>query len=821
MRRTLLADGWTVHRRSSAFEERLGLGPEGVPVTLPHDAMLGSGRSPSGTAATAFYAGGEWEYRRTLERPSKTGSVCLEFEGVYRDALVLVNDNPVAHRPNGYTGFVVQIDHLLRDGENRIRVQARSHQDSRWYPGGGIYRPVWLLAAGRVHLAPDGVQVLTPEVDDEVAVVAVSALVRNQSGVTSTARVSFEVVDESDTVVASAEAPATTFPGDVLTVRQRLCVTAPRRWGPAHPSLYRCRVSLTDDDDVLDEESTTFGIRSLSLDPVRGLRLNGEPLLLRGACVHHDNGPLGAATFDRAEERRVELLQAAGFNAIRSAHNPLSKAMLAACDRLGVLVMDEAFDMWEQPKSEHDYALRFAEWWESDLEAMVRKDINHPSVILYSIGNEIPEAGQPHGSRRGRALAEKIRSLDPSRFVTEAVTGLLMGGPEMFDELRSGLADAEAQEAGDGEGNASGGTSGLAERLNALMRAPSVGIRSAETFSYLDVAGYNYMESRYELDGGAYPNRVIVGSETHAAAIDTGWAAVRRLPHVIGDFTWTGWDYLGEAGIGRTAYPEPGSPAGPGSFLGEYPWRTAWCGDIDITGHRRPQSYYREIVFGLRSDPYVAVRRPAHHGQEAVSTPWSWTDSVSSWSWDGYEGAPVTVEVYADADQVELFLNGRSVGTRPAGATRRFRAEFETVYEPGRLEVVARRRGAETGRAGLRSAKGPVRLDVTADRARMTAHPHDLAFVAITLVDDEGVLHGGPDRRVSLTVEGPGMLQALASADPVSEERFADTACTTFDGRALAVIRPIGAGQIVVTVTADECDPQTVRLEAEPSQEQA
>jgi beta-galactosidase len=816
LRRTLLHDGWTVHPRSSAFEERLGLGPEGVPVTLPHDAMLGSARSPSGTAATAFYAGGEWEYRRSLERPRLPGPVYLEFEGVYRDALVLVNDNPVAKRPNGYTGFVVQIDHLLRDGENQIRVQARSYQDSRWYPGGGIYRPVWLLVAGGVHVAPGGVAVLTPEIDDEVAVVAASALVRNQSGATSKAHVRFEVVDDSDMVVASAEAPASTFPGDAVTVRQRLCVTRPRRWGPGHPTLYTCRVTIADDHGVLDEESTTFGIRSLSLDPVRGLRLNGEPVLLRGACVHHDSGPLGAATFDRAEERRVELLQAAGFNAIRSAHNPVSKAMLAACDRLGVLVMDEAFDMWEQPKTEHDYALHFAEWWESDVEAMVRKDINHPSVVLYSIGNEIPEAGRPHGSRRGRALAEKIRSLDPSRFVTEAVTGLLMGGPEMFDELRHGIVDAEAQTADAGGGSPNATASTVAERLNAMMKAPSVGLHSAESFSYLDVAGYNYMESRYELDGEAYPNRVIVGTETHAAAIDTGWAAVRRLPHVIGDFTWTGWDYLGEAGIGRTVYAAPGSAAGPGAFLGEYPWRTAWCGDIDITGHRRPQSYYREIVFGLRADPYVVVRRPEHHGQDAGVTPWSWTDTVSNWSWDGHEGAPVTVEVYADADEVELFVNGRSAGTRQAGAAQRFRAEFETVYEPGVLEAVARRGDAETGRAELRSAKGPVRLDVSADRPHITAHPHDLAFVALTLVDDEGVLHGSADRRVGLALEGPGILQALGSADPATEEGFGDTTCTTFDGRALAVIRPTGPGQIVVTVTADECDPQAVRIEVEP-----
>jgi beta-galactosidase len=814
MRRTLLNDGWTVRAKSARLEDRLGIGTVGTEVTLPHDAMLGSARSPSGDAASAFYEGGEWEYRRTLERARGAGSVYLEFEGVYRDAIVFVNDNPVAHRPNGYVGFVVQIDHLLREGTNHLRVEARAGNDSRWYSGGGMYRSAWLLEAGHVHLAPGGVQVVTPEVDDDVAAVAVSALVRNQSAAISRAIVRVEVADASGAVVTSAEAPATCFPGDQLTMRQRLYVSSPHRWGPDHPYLYTCRVSLWDGDRQLDEDATTLGIRSLSLDPVRGLRINGEAVLLRGACVHHDNGPLGAATFDRAEERRVELLRAAGFNAVRSAHNPISRAMLAACDHLGVLVMDETFDMWEQPKSGHDYALRFPEWWEADLEAMVHKDVNHPCVILYSIGNEVPEAGLPHGARTGRALAEKIRALDPTRFVTEAVTGLFMGGPEMFDEIRSRFAEAQS-EAGEALGPST--TSTMAESLNLLMLAPSIGTHSAEPFSYLDVAGYNYMQARYEQDGEAYPNRVIVGTETHPVAIDTGWAAVRRHPHVIGDFTWTGWDYLGEAGIGRTVYPDPDSPrSAVPSFQGEYPWRTAWCGDIDITGHRRPQSFYREIVFGLRSDPYVAVQRPEHHGQEAGVTPWSWSDSIASWSWDGYEGAPITVEVYADADEVELSVNGRSIGTRPAGAPQRFRAEFETVYEAGLLQAMARRGGEDIGRTELRSAKGPVRLDVEVDRPEITADPLDLAFVSVTLVDDERALYGNSDRQVGVSVDGPGVLQALGSANPKTTEGFGESMCNTFDGRALAVVRPTGRGQIVVTVTADECDPHSVRIDVSP-----
>ena len=716
MRRTPFNDGWTVGAKANSFAELIaGAGSAPAQVTLPHDAMLGTERSPSGHAATAYFPSGNWEYKKSFELSTdEPGSaVVLEFEGVYRDARVRVNDALVAHRPGGYSDFTVQIDHLLRSGQpNEVKVEACAHDDSRWYSGGGLYRSVWLLQGGRVHLVPGGLQLLTPEIDDDLASVAVSAEVRNQSTGMSNADLRFEIVDAEGNVVAEAEAPITTVPGDVLTARQRLRVRRPHRWGPEHPYLYVCRASLLDGDHVLDEESTTFGIRSLNVDPERGLRINGETVLLRGACVHHDNGPLGAATVGRAEERRVELLKEAGFNAIRSAHNPLSKPMLRACDRLGVLVMDETFDMWTQPKSEHDYALRFPDWWEADVEAMVRKDINHPSVILYSIGNEIPEAGTPMGARVGRALAEKIRSLDASRFVTEAISGLLVGGSELFARLAEGRDNAtEEPDAGTGVNTA---MTQIADRLNDLMRAPVVARNSAQTASYLDVVGYNYMETRFATDGDLYPNRVIVGSETHPPAIDRGWAAVRRYPHVIGDFTWTGWDYLGEAGIGRTVYGTPDPAQGMQSFHGEYPYRTAWCGDIDITGYRRPQSYYREIVFGLRSDPYLAVRSPVHHGEAASGTPWSWSDVVSSWSWVGHEGAPVTVEVYADADEVELLLNGRPVGRQASGASQRYRSTFETTYETGRLEAVAWRDGTEIGRTALPSATGEVRLD--ADR---------------------------------------------------------------------------------------------------------
>jgi beta-galactosidase len=814
MRRTPCNDGWSVHVSAGRFGDLFGAAPERTPVTLPHDAMIGTSRSPSAGAANAFFPGGNWEYRRFLDGRAVDAKsvIVLEFEGVYRDAVVWVNGTITARRPYGYSNFFVPIDHLLRpDAENEIRVEARAGSDTRWYSGAGIYRNVWLLSSPRVHLAPEGLDVRTPEIDDRGATVVVAAVVQNQSPDACTGSVRVELRDASGATVAIAEAPVTTFPGDSIATRTRLFVRGAQLWSVDDPYLYSCHVSLRAADDLLDEDSTTFGVRSLALDAEHGLRINGEATLLRGACVHHDNGVLGAATIDRADERRVELLKAAGFNAIRSAHNPMSKAMLAACDRIGMLVMDETFDMWTQTKTEDDYALRFNDWWERDVEAMVRKDVSHPSVIMYSIGNEIPNGSTPTGVQIARALAAKVRSLDDTRFVTQAVTGFFVGGTELFDEVRESASATGTDENTD----VNTAAVNLGEIMGDLMASSVVADKTSEAFSFLDVAGYNYMATRFDMDRELFPQRVIVATESQPPAVDRDWHGVVRNPNVIGDFTWTGWDYLGEAGIGRIEYGDTPAPFSMTGFLGEHPWLTAWCGDIDITGYRRPQSYYREIVFGLRAEPYIAVLRPHHQGRVVThASPWAWPDVVSSWTWPGHEGDLVTVEVYADADAVELLLDGRSLGREPAGADHRFRAQFEVTYQPGALEAVALRDGKELGRSVLRTASGPVHLDVSVDRAEIASDPSDLAYVALELVDAAGSLDTSSDRRVTVAVGGPGALQGLGGAHPINDESFAASECTTFDGRALAVIRPTGAGTISVTATADGCEAQTVLIDA-------
>ncbi|MER6564067.1 DUF4982 domain-containing protein, partial [Streptomyces sp. NPDC001027] len=482
----------------------------------------------------------------------------------------------------------------------------------------------------------------------------------------------------------------------------------------------------------------------------------------------------------------------------------MSRPMLEACDRLGMLVVDETFDVWTAGKSEFDYSLNFPEWWERDIEAMVAKDVNHPSVIMYSIGNEIPETGSRFGAAWGRRLAEKVRSLDPTRYVTNAVNGMLA----VMSELGALQQQTLEQAAEDGAGiNTLMADAG--DAMNTISSSELVTERTAESFAVLDVAGMNYAESRYALDRDLFPNRIILGTETFPTRIDGNWRLVEQYGHVIGDFTWTGWDYLGEVGIGRPQYPADGD--GPlQAHNAPYPYLVAGCGDIDITGHRRPASYYREIVFGLRAEPYIAVKRPEHHGRTWAGSPWAWSDSIASWTWPGFEGKPITVEVYSDADEVELIGNNNSFGRRPVGAEHRFRTEFEIVYVPGELVAVAYRDGVETGRSSLHRASGPVRLAAEADREVVRAAGGDLAYVTLTLTDADGTCHPAADRPVSIEVSGAGELIGLGSADPSAEERFDVTERRTYEGRALAVVRPTAVGKIRLTATAPGCDPVDV-----------
>jgi beta-galactosidase len=810
-------DGWTVGPKTTIYAALQGAGRTGTPVTLPHDALLASERSADrGEGAhSAFFPGGAFSYSKTFDVPDEYRGkrLTLEFQGAYRDAVVFINDVFAAQRPNGYSTFYVRLDPFLTYGApNTVTVDVRASDDSRWYTGAGLYRDVRLHIDELAHVVPNGVRITTSDVDPERAVVEIATSVRNENLETETLTVETELRGPDHQAVASDSAPVTLRSGETVTVRQRLYVDDPELWSTDSPQLYEARTRLTDVVDVLADQVTTFGIRTLQLDPRHGLRINGQMVKLRGACIHHDNGLLGAAAIARAEERRVRILKEAGFNAIRSAHNPVSQAMLEACDRHGLLVMDEVSDVWTVSKSTNDYSLAFPEWWERDVQAMVDKDFNHPSVIMYSIGNENPETGNGLAAQWGRRLVDRIRTLDPSRYVTNGVNGLVAAISEVDEIMQQ---NAEAAAAGGDQGV--NGAMNTGDFMNHVSASAQVTERTAEAFSMLDIAGMNYGDARYELDKTLFPNRIIVGTETFPSHIDVNWRLVEDNPHVIGDFTWTGWDYLGEAGAGRIAYLEDGDGGVP-SFEGGFPWLTAWNGDIDITGHRRPISYYRETVFGRRHVPYIAVQRPETYGKPAFAGQWSWSDTVSGWSWKVDPGAVTTVEVYSDADEVELVINGRSAGTQPAGRAHAFKAVFTVEFEPGEVEAVSYVGGREQARTILRSASGPLHLDATAERAVIAATTADLAYIPIAVRDRAGNLAHAQDWLITVSVEGPAVLQALGSGRPEQLERFDTGEHTSFDGHALAIVRPTGAGEITVRIQAEGLEPVTVVVLAEAAE---
>lgn len=815
MSKTLFTEEWFVRPKVSGFVDLMG-GSEWEPVTLPHDAMIHFPRVAAGGAGPsgAFFPGGEVEYSKSFHVPEdwRRQRVSVEFEGVYRDAMVYVNNEFAGQWRYGYSVFRVSLDAHLRYGQtNVIRVEARAHRDSRWYTGLGIYRDVHLIVVPLAHIVDDDVKITTPDVDDELAVVETALTIRNADLSTRSLVMDVAIHDPSGAVVAVDRSPVTVRAGASTTVRTRLYVDTPSRWSVDNPALYRYVARLRDEDegDGIHDVEVPFGIRTLRIDPRHGLRINDQSVKLRGACIHHDNGPLGAATIARAEERRIELLKQAGFNAVRSAHNPLSPAMLDACDRLGMLVFDESFDAWTEMNKPYDYTLDFPEWWQRDVDALVRKDFNHPSVILYCIGNEIHEYGSGLGASLAREIAERIRLADETRFVTTAISSFWAVAHEVIDDLKERMDTAVAR-----------GVNDVMNEMNDFFEqvtlSETVTTRTAEAHAAADVAGLNYAEVRYGPDAITFPNRVVLGTETNPRATAESWRETLSHDHVIGGFTWTGWDYLGEVGLGRTDYTDDPEVRGGGDP--EYPWLTAWAGDLDIVGYRRPQSYYREIVYGLRSDPYIAVLRPMPSGQRRLEMQWAWSDAISSWTWDVPSGSPTQVEVYGDADEIELLVNGVSVGRRSLTPEHEYTARFETAYEPGEIVARAYRNGSVVGVTAIRTA-GSSRIAAVADRPEIESGSSDLVYVTIELRDEHGELDTAHDEEIEVEVSGAGRLHALGTGRPSTTEVFSDSRRRLFDGRAVAIIRPTGAGEISITARSATRGTATLSVEAVASEE--
>jgi len=783
----------------------MGRGVEPKIVNLPHDASIETERNPEeeNGPGNGFYHEDNYIYRKSVffHESEKEKEIFVEFEGVYCNAFVYVNEAYVGKCPYGYTDFFFNITNYISFGtENIIKVLVRNGIPSaRWYTGGGIYRDVNLLIGDKLHFVPEGMHLATAEADEELAVIRVQADVEYQGCGVRDIQYCIDIFDPDGNRAAVSSIPVTVMEQGRKTYQQKLYVENPKLWDDANPVLYRYHAYLKENGLVLDEEEGTFGIRTMQLDPKHGLRINGKVVKLRGGCIHHDNGILGSKEFKHAAEKRVSALKAAGYNAVRSSHNPISKKLLDACDRYGMYVMDEFTDIWTSTKVTFDYGIHITEWWEQDLISMVNKDYNHPSVIMYSIGNEIPETGNKFNTQFGKKLADKLRFLDDTRYVTNCMNLLLSG----MDKLVQMAGQAQAG----GEINTM--MNDFGQMMKMIVKSPQIGQMIEEASAQVDIVGYNYAADRYEMDGGIYPNRIIVGSETNPGDLDTNWELVEKLPYVIGDFDWTAWDYLGENGIGGISYGE----TGVSMMYAPYPYRAAYCGDINLIGVRRPASYWREIVWGLRTKPYIAVCPPKYHGEKRNLSQWSMTDAVRSWNWEGYEQQPVTVEVYTPSEEAALYVNGKLIACKKTGEEKKAVVRFETIYEPGEIKVITYNGGEEIESDSIVTAKGKIPV-AKADCTRIPADGSDICFVQVSIQDKEGNLNPDKSQQVRISLDGPGVIEGFGSAAPSSEENFFDRAAATYEGRLLAAVRGTGKGDITVTFTTDEGEETSVIIQA-------
>ncbi len=799
-----------------------GTSVEKQTITLPHDAMITAGRSEDAISGPGggFFKTENCEYVKTLFWPEEHADkvAFLEFDGVYTNATILVNGDFVENCHNGYLNFLVKVNDFLIPGEeNQIKVVIKNSMqpNGRWYTGEGIYRDVRLLISDPLYILPDGVQLTTLSADENIAALGITTKIKWEGTGSREADLLTKIYDGTGNLIKETSTPFHISGGDTVRVRQKMFIDEPALWNIDTPNLYKCQSVILLDEKQRDTNTTSFGIRTLQLDTHYGLRINGEQTKLKGGCIHHDNGILGSVSYTDAEMRRVRMMKEAGYNAIRGAHNPVSKALLEACDQLGMLVMEEFTDTWTHTKMDYDYAFFYPSEWEHDVEQMVRRDYNHPCIIMYSIGNEIPETGSKTAASWGRKITEKIRGLDSTRFITNGVNimmsvidriGIIMGDIGM-DLAKEGYTPAEIND--------------LMNNTAAVM--PKVAIHpiaeqaTRESFEMLDIIGLNYAEDVAVKQHEKNPDRIYVGTETLPHNLDKNWNLVKNHDHILGDFSWTAWDYLGEAGVGRIEKIEDDETLGAQSFMGGYPWISAYTGDFDITGFRRPISYWRETVWNGRNHmPYIAVHNPENISKKMFRGNWCWTDSLNSWNWPGSEGRETNVEVYADADEVELFVNGSSLGKKKVGQDgKEFYCKWETVYLPGKVEAVSYINGKEAGRESLATPKHAV-ICAKTDRTVLNAGSYDLAYIEIELRDEDNILQMMEDQKLFISVNGPVKLLAFGSGNPCTEEMYNQTEHRTYQGRLLAVIQAAAEqGDAVVVISNENGEQVSIHLKVE------
>ena len=782
MKATSLLTGWTCRH--------LGDTAPGKTVTLPHDAMLAEPRTAlsAGGTNTGWYEGYDYEYRRTLTVPENelADTRILEFEGVYHNAEVWLNGQKAAFRPYGYTNFYVDCAPYLHAGENELRVIARNadQPNSRWYSGAGIYRPVQLWTAGGAHIALNGVKIRTLSLDPAVVEVRVKTTAPGTVRLT---------VDDLPAVQQESDGEA------VFS----LTLDNARLWTPETPNLYTCRVSFAD-----DEVTETFGVRKVEWG-TDGFLLNGKRYIIQGACIHHDNGLLGAVCDPDAVARKVRLLKENGYNAIRSAHNPCSKALLAECDRQGMLVMDEYIDHWYIHKTEHDYVDYFNEWWHQDLTDMVEKDYNHPCVVLYSTGNEVSETAQKRGIALTKEMTDFLHGLDDSRPVTCGVNiffnflssigfGVYSDEKAKKEAERAEKAKQRGEKAAKKKAVGSQFFNNLAGLLGDefMKRGATLhgcDVKTRDAFANMDIAGYNYGIYRYKHDLKKYPQRLILGSETFCNDAYKFRELAKQEPRLVGDFVWAGMDYLGEVMVGSWEYADYAE-----TFDGGPGWVSAGSGRIDLTGKPLGEALYTRVALEADNGPYIAVCPVNHTGERHSPSAWKMTNAMPSWSWTGCEGCKANVEVYARAARVELVLNGHTVGSKTL--KNDCLARFSIPYESGTLEAVSYDAADhEIGRCKLQSAGGTTRL--TLDAEEPTVKPGHLCYIRLRYTDENGITKPLARGNIQVQVRG-GTLVGLGSACPFNKHSYLDSETDTYYGEALAIVR-MGDGDAMTIAASD------------------
>lgn len=741
----------------------------GKEVLVPHDAMIHTLRTPNAESggAQAYFSGGSYVYEKSFNVPDEMLSkhIVFEFEGVYKNARVFINGREAGGADYGYIPFFVQADGLLVKGENIIRVECDNVQqpDSRWYSGAGIYRPVWMYVGTGDCIEPQSVKISTVSYSP--------AVIR----VTSDREVNVEITCGGAVVASGRGADF------------ELDIPSGKLWSDESPFLYTCK-AYTDTDEC----EFTFGIRKVEWNS-RGLFVNGRQVLLRGGCLHHDSGILGSATFDESEFRKARKLKNAGFNAVRSAHNPVSRAMLEACDTLGLYVMDEAWDMWYNHKNKYDYASKWKENHLADLKAMVNRDYNHPSVIMYSIGNEVSEPATDTGVATAREMTDYLHTLDSSRAVTAGINLMILrmakSGKGIYDDKEGGRKNDKKNKTGSMNSTLFNLiTSFTGTAMNDFSKLKSVDRAVSPVLDTLDIAGYNYASGRYPAEPKEHPGRIVVGSETFPQDIVKNWNMVKKYPYLVGDFMWTAWDYLGEVGLGAWAYTADGK-----GFDKPYPWLLADCGAFDILGNAGAPVAYAKSAWGMLEKPWIGVQ-PVNHGTKPAKAVWRGSNAIDSWSWKNCAGKKAVVEVYTDAFSVELFINSKPIAKKK---TKLNKAVFKVNYEPGVVKAVAYDNfGKAVSENTLVSSGDDISVCVYPEKS--TVKPYEICYVNIVVADKNGIVECNADEKVKVSVNG-GELLAFGSANPRTQERFDSGEYTTYYGRALAAVRAGESGTVTVT----------------------